>query len=125
MTVTRAQFRRSLLHRVKEQQTVTRPGTTEWEFLADLEYLLVKEEPYVEWAKTWRDLLDEPRLLDWMEEDADRRIRTVHTLLQCFRDMKMSVKPLKNTADTSENVSQDETSTQDVWEKVEEEKETD
>ena len=125
MTVTRAQFRRSLLDRVKEEQTVTRPGTAEWEFLCDLEYLLVKEEPYVEWAKTWRDLLDEPRLLDWMEEDADRRIRCVHALLQFFRDMKMSVKPLKNTADTSENVSQYETSTQDVWEKAEEEKETD
>ena len=85
MVVTRAQFRRSLLHRVKEELTVTRPGTTEWDFLTDLEYLLVSGEPYVAWTRPWVGTLVSPHLLDMLEEDADRRVRGVNDLLTLFK----------------------------------------
>ena len=53
MVVTKAQFRTSLLHRVKEEIEAARPGNAEWDFLTDLEYLLVTGQPYADWARKW------------------------------------------------------------------------
>ena len=72
MVVTRAEFCLSLLHRVKEEIEAARPGNAEWDFLTDLEYLLVTGQPYVAWACKWVGTLVSPHLLWMLEEDADR-----------------------------------------------------
>ena len=110
MVVTRAQFRTSLLHRVKDEIEVTRPGTDKWDFLTDLEYALVKGEPYVDWARKWVGTLVSPHLLGMMEEDADRRVRGVNELMQLFKDRGFTVKAFKNPSDTISDISQHDTS---------------
>ena len=77
MVVIRAQFRTSLLHRVKEEIEAARPRNAEWDFLTDLEYLLVTGKPYADWARKWVGTLVSPHLLWMLEEDADRRVRGV------------------------------------------------
>ena len=103
MVVTRAQFRTSLLHRVKEEIEAARPGNAEWDFLEDLEYLLVTGQPYADWARKWVGTLVSPHLLQMLEEDADRRVRGVNELMQFFKDRGFTVqeskKPLSHGKD--------------------------